>query len=324
MEEKSFLNKDLYGENFEKFEKNITNDFIGNDFIENLEWAMILIQSKFKQIRIAEYLPEITRNHFDKAFLIAGSVSDMNNKIRFLKPASGYNATPEMFPLLNLKWLNITETITLRKIKEIEPKEKFKLRIKNKYAYEISTAFYKKDTECFYGSKNGYGVNNGLFEIGNNEKKLELNDFPIPISLHPNYLVPNDAIKYLDNDEIVDIIKSILMAYQIAMTMYYEWCIYIKEYDNIGLIIPIEPSILSEIYKTSMLNFEDKKRMLHFVREHYRRKVANPNEDYSVFVHKYLRGEHKFNYRNFYTEIIPPKYDLNRIKTRKKFIDSIK
>lgn len=324
MEEKSFLNKELYREYYEKFEKNITNDFIGDNFIENLEWAMILIKNKFKQIRIAEYLPEITRNHFDKSFLIADSISEMNNKIKFLNPASGYNATPEMFPALNIKWLNITKTITFKKIKEIEAKEKFKLSIKNKYAYEISNAFYKKDTESFYGIKNGYGVNNGLFEIGNDGKKLELNDLPVPISLHPGYSVPNNAIKYLDNDEIVDIIKSILIAYQIAMTMYYEWCIYIKEHDNIGLIIPIEPSILSEIYKTSILNFEDKKRMLHFVCEHYRRKIANPNEDYYIFVHKYLRGDYKFNYRNFYTEIIPPKYDLDRIKTRKKFIDSIK
>jgi hypothetical protein len=62
--------------------------------------------------------------------------------------------------------------------------------------------------------------------------------------------------------------------------------------------------------------------MLHFVREHYRRKIANTNEDYSIFVNKYLRGEHKFDYRNFYAEIIPPKYDLLRAKTKKKFIDA--
>lgn len=318
MEEKALLNKDLIQKENE-FKQNVSNDFIGSDFIDNLEWAMLIIQSKFKQIHFAEYLPEVSRNHFDKAFLITQGIKDMHSSISFLRPFTECNATPDIFPNLNLKFLNISDTISLRKIKEIEPKEKFKLKVKNKYAFEISTAFYKKDTESFYGVKNGFGVNPSFFEIGT--KKIELKDLPTPISLHPNYSVPINAIKYLDVETISQIYIDIQMAYQIALTMYYEWCIYIKEYDNVGFIIPIEPQILSEIYKTALLNFDDKKRMLHFVKEHYRRKIVNPNEDYSVFVNKYLRGENKFNYRNFYTEIIPPKYDLNRIKTRKKFID---
>ena len=113
------------------------------------------------------------------------------------------------------------------------------------------------------------------------------------------------------------------MSYQVALSLYYEWSIYIKEYDNIGLVIPINPEILSEIYKTSLLEFENKKRMIHFVKDHYRRKKADVNQDYSVFIQKYLRGENKFNYKGFKAEIIPPKYDLNRVKTRKTFIDTL-
>ena len=146
---------------------------------------------------------------------------------------------------------------------------------------------------------------------------------PTPIPLIPGYVFPENAIKFLRKEEILDYCTLIAFSYQVAMSMYYEWNIYIKEYDNIGITIPIEPSILSEVYKTSMLKFEDKKRMIHFVKDHYRRKVANPNEDYSVYVQKYLRGENKFNYKGFIAEIIPPKYDLNRIKTKKKFVDPL-
>jgi hypothetical protein len=319
--EKEYLNKDLVL-NENDFCESITNDFIGSDFIDNLEWAMLIIQSNFKQIKFAEYLPNITRNHFDKSFLITESIKEMHSTLAFIKPFTGCNATPEIFPNLNIKYLNINETITLKKVKEIEQKEKLKLKVKNKYAFEISEAFYKKDTESFYGEKCGFGINPSFFEFGTKEK-IEINDLPCPFSLHPDYSMPKNAILYLSKETISQIIIDIQIAYQLALTMYYEWCIYIKEYNNIGLIIPIEPHILSEIYKTSMLNFDNKKKMLHFVKEHYRRKIANPNEDYSIFIKKYIRGEYKFNYKNFYTEIIPPKYDLNRIKTRKKFIDSL-
>jgi hypothetical protein len=128
----------------------------------------------------------------------------------------------------------------------------------------------------------------------------------------------------LPKNQIVDVMRLIAMSYQVAMSMYYEWSIYIKEYDNIGLIVPIEPQILSELYKTSLIKFESKKQMVHFVKGHYRRKPAASSEDYSVFVNRYLRGEHRFNYRGFYAEVIPPKYDLLRARTKKKFVDGSK
>lgn len=317
--EKEYINKDLYNISEKEFEKQLTNDFIGNDFIDQLEWAMLIIQSKFKQIKHADHILPITVNTYDKSYLLS---SNLNENQKFFKPFTDLQATPEIFPNINLKYMLINESIQLNKIKELDIKSKRNLRSTYKYVFEIATSYYKKDTECFYGIKSGYQLNDGLFKLSDETNKLKLSDLPNPISLHPNYYVPTDSLKYLDKREIVDICKIITMAYQVAMSMYYEWSIYIKEYDNIGLIIPIEPQMLSEIYKTSLLKFENKKRMLHFVREHYRRKIANTNEDYSIFVNKYLRGEHKFDYRNFYAEIIPPKYDLLRAKTKKKFIDA--
>lgn len=316
-QEKQYKNKDLF-QGKEDFENAITNDFIGDDFVEQLEWAMLMVQQNFKQMRFADYLPTVTANHFDKAFLLS---SNLNNNIKYFKPFTDLQATPDIFPLINLKYMTIDDTISLIKIKEMDLLSKRNLRIKKKYAFEYSSAFYKKDTECFYAQKNGYAVGDGFFKMVKDDK-VNIQNLPHPISLNPNYFVPDDAIKYLSTDEIIDVINKISMAYQVAMSMFYEWNIYIKEYDNIGFTIPIEPSILSEIYQTSMLKFDDKKRMLHFVKEHYRRKVANTNEDYTVFVNRYLRGEHKFEYRGFYAEIIPPKYDLNRVRTRKKFIDA--
>jgi hypothetical protein len=312
MENKSYLNADLIGSN-EQFDKSITNDFIGNDFEEQLEWSMLMIQSKFKQTRLSNDA-NITANTFDKAYLMSAS---LNDDLKYLKPFGELQATPEMFPNLNIKFMIVSDTISLQKHKELTIIEKRNLSIKNKYAYEKSIAFYNKDTESFYTSKEGYEVNPTFFNGISNP-----NDLPKPISLHPNYSI-NKNILELGVDSAADIINGISMSYQVAFSLYYEWSIYIKEYDNIGLVIPINPEILSEIYKTSLLEFENKKRMIHFVKNHYRRKKADVNQDYSIFIQRYLRGENKFNYKGFKAEIIPPKYDLNRVKTRKTFINTL-
>jgi hypothetical protein len=317
-QEKELINKELFNISEQDFEKQITNDFVGTDFIEQLEWAMLLIQSRFKQIKFAEYIPPVSANHYDRSYLMSANLDD---NLKYLAPFSDFQANPKMFPNINIKSLLIGDSIQLTKIKELQLQEKRHLHPKYKHVYEISTSFYKKDTDSFYGIRHGYEINDGFFDIRTDNTTLETSKIPNPISLHPNYAVPKDSWKYLTANEIVDIMKTIAISYQIAMSMYYEWSIYLKERDNIGLIIPIEPAILSEVYKTSMLRFEDKKRMLHFVRDHYRRKRVDIHEDYSIYVNKYLRGEHKFDYRGFYAEIIPPKYDLNRVKTRKKFID---
>ena len=317
--EKTFANKDLYGLSESEFDSQITNDFVGSDFIEQLEWGMMMIKNDFKQVKLADFIPEVGRNHFDKSYLISAS---LNDNIKYLQPLTEFQVTPDIFPLINIKMLNIHNTIQLNKIKEMDALSKRKLQVKRRYAYELSHAFYKKDTERFYGIKQGFEINPNFFNILSTGDKIDFNDLPRPISLSPKYNIDvNWYYSNVDAQEIADIIKLISMAYQVAMSMYYEWTIYLREPDNIGIIIPIEPSLLSEIYKTSMMKFESSKRMIHFVKEHYRRKRAVESEDYSIYINKYLRGEHKFDYRGFYAEIIPPKYDLNRSKTKKKFID---
>jgi len=362
----SFKNKDLISRSQDDFEKSITNDFINDDFISQLEWGMMITQGKMKQMSFSEDFPTVKMSHFDKSFLMSGKDSLIDEKrMIFLNNFSEYQVTPEIFPLLNVKTFNISDTISFTKIKELDVKAKRNIISKPfKNIFEYSMAFYKKDTESFYGNVHGYGINPDFFKLNLNDTKslIKILDLEKNIENRVNVPQSSDDIRVLKssafknmlrffypiclapgcmyNDSIIqnehnksdygrwswewnDAMIKIAFAYQIAMTMYYEWTIYIREYENIGFIIPIEPSILSEIYKTSMVKFDSKRRMLHFVKDHYRRRRAEVNEDYSVYVHRYLRGENKFDYRSFYAEIIPPRYDLNRVKTRKKFIDTM-
>ncbi len=316
LEEKTYKNKDLILPQ-EEFEASIANDFIGDSFIDQLEWSMMMIQDRFKQIRVGNHLQEIKANQFDRSYLLTDG---LNNSLRVFKPHGGMQATPEIFDSINVKTLIIGDSVQLRKFRQLSQIERRHLSIKRKYAYEHAFAFYKKDTECFYGVREGYEVNPEFFKWKADEK-LTKDALPHPISLHPAYKIADNAITHVSNEWLVEIINSLKAAYQVAFSMYYEWGLYIKDQDSIGLIIPINPVILSELYSTSMLKFDSKKRMLHFVRDHYRRKIADQSHDYSVFVKKYLRGEYKFNYNGFYAEIIPPRYDLNRVKTRKKFVN---
>jgi hypothetical protein len=59
MKNSSLMNKDL-ALSEEQFSEAVTNDFIGTDFIDRLEWAMLMIQQNFNQMRLAEYLPLVT------------------------------------------------------------------------------------------------------------------------------------------------------------------------------------------------------------------------------------------------------------------------
>jgi hypothetical protein len=311
---KTYLNKDLHNISYEDLSEQTTIDFIGDDFIDQMEWAMLMIQMKFQQVSMGSHLKRVSISHFDKSYLL--SSDGLNNTQNFFKPFDGLQPDPSMFPHLNVKVMQVTEVVQLMKCRELDAKSKRGLDCNKRHVYEVTSAFFNKETESFYGMREGYCLNPGFFNIGNESYQMKRGDIVEELSLDPNYTVSSQ----MDDESTADVSTKIAMMYQLAMSMYYEWSIYIKEYDNIGLIIPINPMILSEIFKTSMMKFDSRKRMLHFVRDHYRRKVALPNEDYSVYVRRYLRGEHKFNYNGFSAEIIPPRYDLNRVKTRKKFI----
>jgi hypothetical protein len=320
--EKSYLNKDLYKLSESDFCKSIENDFTNDSFMDQLEWALILSNSKFTDERIGNAIKSITKNSFDKSFLIAGSGNNIcRDEIFFSMPFSDLQANPSLFPYLNIRNMTIHKTITFQKVKELRPEEKRNIYHKKRYVFEVSYAYYNKIKDSFYTNAQGWEVGDDFFKFNiYNKKPNEHMPLPTPISLKPGYVVDKS---YIPEAEVIsEYIKNITFAYNIALTMFYEWSVYLKNDSGIGIIIPIDPLLLPEIYKTSIMKFENPKKMLHFVKDHYRRKTTK-DFDYSIYVSKYLRGEYKFKYMDSYAEIIPPKYDLNRIKTKKKFINTI-
>ena len=323
----TFTNLDLLVSE-KRFSEEVKQDFIDDSFIDQVEWAMIMIQSKMKQMFHADHIREVKMSSFDKSYLIASGVDEVASPLIFFKGFDSLQATPNMFPNLNFKIMTIggksdDSIVYLSKTKELSLVERRGLYVPKRYAIDYSFAFFNQKTESFYADREGFSVNDKFFHKDILTDGEKITDLISPISLKPGYRTFEPITWY--SEDLIDLkTRNINMSYQIALTMFYEWSLYIKEYNNIGIIIPISPAILSEIYNTSMLNFEDRKRMLHFVREHYRRKPMSEDNDYSIYVQKYLRGEYKFNYRGFSAEIIPPKYDLNRINTRKKFIDPYK
>lgn len=307
------------------FKEAITQDFIDDSFIDQVEWAMLMVQQRMKQMFHSENTKEVSMNMFDKAYLLGSGIDEVATKLQFAKGFDEWQATPQIFPNLNMKIMNISSEgddgiVYLSKVRELAPIDKRGLDIKLRYAYDYSLAFFNKKTEAFYALREGYCVNDKFFKKDLLTDGEKVTDLIKPFSLRRGYYTQHQITWY--SDDIVQLtLRQINMAYQIALTMYYEWSLYIKDVNSIGLIIPIDPIILSDIYDTSLLKFENRKAMLHFVREHYRSRPMAIIKDYSVFVNRYLRGEYKFDYRGFSAEIIPPKYDLNRVKTRKKFIN---
>lgn len=317
-EDKEYINKELYGQTFEEFAKSIEHNLLDSNFTEQLEWSMMMVQTRFKSIRARLNDAPITPATFNNAFLISSGVAEMKDGLGFLSPF-GNADMPKIFPNLNVRIINIGDVVTLRKFKALPMSERNNLYPIKKNCAEITTAYYQFGNDSFYTQKEGWQYNDRLFD---SESALNLDSIPHPLSLRRGERYANDSVALVDPEWLVGIKRTITMSYSIAMTMYYEWCVCVRDSDSIGIIFPIDPSILKDLYNGSASKFETRKQMITFIRDHYRRKSISAN-DYSVYVSRYLRGEKNFNYRGFTVEIIPPRYDLDRVKTKKQFIDAL-
>lgn len=305
------INKDLYYQNQEEFAKSLDAEFIPDDFEGKLEWALLLLQQRFEPIRLTPYLPNLSQGSFNNAFLM------INDSVKFLNPfVDDYGATPNIFKNINIKTMSIgKDGIQLNKVRElpVEEKRNVSFRNRNKYVFKFDHAYYKSDTEKFYTHTSGFTAGDKMF--GNNLEKADISSFPIPIALNNLYKMQGS----LDVEQIAEMYKVIKMAYNVALSMYYEWTISLKDNESIRVCIPFNPEILKEMFNTSMLKFNSRKKFIHFVKDHYRRLPNTSNDDYSVYIKKYLRGENKFIHNGFEAIVQPPKYDLNKINTKKKF-----
>ncbi|WP_027384907.1 hypothetical protein [Epilithonimonas caeni] len=327
-ENKFYRNADLFLESESDFKKNVKNVFTTEDFSRQLDLAMYLSKSKFKQLFFNQHNKNITVNTFDKAFLMSSAFdSDLSN-MGIYAPLSDMQANPKMFPSINLKFMHIGETITFQKMKYLSMLERRGLDVKNQHAYKYTYAFYHNDKDSFYAGEFGIGVNNSLFDVNllEESKKEIINTslLPTQFCIYPGYVQNFNQKEYWNSQEVVNDIKRVLISYNIMMSLYYEWSIYIKEKDGMGFILPIDSDKIKECFDSSIFRFEERKRVIHFVKDHYRKKPRTNSEDLSVYVQRYLRGENKVIYKDFKTEIIPPRYDLNRIKTKKNITDIFK
>lgn len=327
--EKTYLNKDLYGQSYDEFCDAVKMPELGDDFIERLEWSLMLLSGKYSDMRIGGAIRSYSLGTFDGAWLIdVEKLGGQDDKLIFFSPLGGLQAGPEIIPNLNIKTLSIGEMAQLQKFRTVELKDRRHIPLsKLKNVTEWRLAHYDTKRESWYGHEQGLGYNGFMKTTGEEELNAIL---PAYISLQPGYAIREPFYYLKDEDgkltpEARDIIKGLNMAYQISLTGYYEWFVYIRETDkSLGIKVPILPEASKEVFAMRDIpeGGKRKKAICNFVSQHYRTINASDynNEAREVLVRKHLRGENKFNWRGLQVNIIPSDYDLNRVKTSKKFL----
>lgn len=329
MEEKvkDYINADLASLSFEEFsEKFDTVKPDNNNFIDNLEWALLYLNAEktASPIRYNEMKESLFNlNTFDGAWLIDVDRvgSDEKNGLGFFRPLGTCQATLNMFKDFNVKIFGLgagdKDAMTyLQKFRLMEPKEVRHIKGLPK-VIERRYAVISKDEKWY--TTGDYQLN----------KEIEMNgnivSVPVPTSINPNYYIRKEDIsEHIKSPEYMELVKQYNMAMNVKLTGYYEWFVYIKEDEkSLGVKIPVAPEAAKEVFalRETQEGARRKKAICHFVKEHYRTVKSEYNEEErQTLVKQHLRGETKFNWRGLQVHIIPAEYDLNRIKTKKKFV----
>lgn len=322
MEEvKSYKNKDLLNEDFQYAEL----PPIRNDFIAKLENALMFLSYEDKNMFHSEAGSIVSLRQFDGAWLMDISLRHKEGEGFVFKPYGDLQVTPDIFPDLNIKIMNLSGEIGyLSKHRFLTPKEKRHLE-NYRYIYSEKLAFLDYAKQKWWLNEGGFGFNN--IREGKDLRYI----LPIPVSLKPGYVIePKDAMAHINSaietkdakDPYMVSVGLIHMALQLSLTYYYEWSCYIREDKNsIGIRIPIHPSSSKEVF--IMRNIPEgaqrKKAIVNFVKDHYRTITGFNGNEREILVNKHLRGELKFNWRGLEVHVTPSAYDLNRVKTTKKF-----
>lgn len=316
---KNYKNKELVNEDFSlaKMPK------IRNEFIAKLENALMFLNYKDLSLWHNEAKDNVHLKQFDGAWLVDMSLKHDENDDFTFKPFGDLQVTPDMFPDLNIKMMNLTgEIASLSKYKFLTLKEKRNLD-NYKYIFSQKFGFLDYGKQKWWTDETGYGFN----------KINSQHDFnyiiPIQTSLKKGYAISEkDAIREIqegikDNTSMYfHMIKRFHIALQLSLTYYYEWSCYIKEKpDSIGIRIPIHPSSSKDVFV--MRNIPEgnqrKRAIVNFVKDHYRTIKGCDDNEKKILVKKHLRGELKFNWRGLEVHVTPSPYDIKKIKTSKKF-----
>jgi len=297
---------------------------IRKDFIAKLENALMFLSYKDLSIWHSESKNKVHLNNFDGAWLLDVSLKHKGDDGFAFSPFGNLQVTPDMFPKLNIKMLNLSGEIGhLSKYRFLDSKEKRHLD-NYRYIFSEKTAFLDYGKQKWWTDEQGYGFN----------QMHKLNDdfnlvMPLRTSLKKDYVInQKDAINYdMPNGKpaewYIHTVKSFHMALQLSLTYDYEWSCYIKETpDSLGVRIPIHPSSSKEVFM--MRNLPEgktrKRAIVNFVKDHYRTIKGNGNER-KVLIEKHFRGDLKFNWRGLEVHVTPSPYDLRRYKSNKKFLD---
>lgn len=296
-----------------------------NSFEDAVDWATMYLGFKSETyLAVSEKLPVKldfgfrSIKTFDGAILL-GEGHEVNQY------DSGYNYTPIKDEVVNLsdidynlnggKYFQISENISqtsergnlLLKSRVLEPTELKGTPHVGKKVLELS---YSRllENETWFNVRLYFWVLPG--------KKGEFDKFCILPSLN----TPKRVFGGIDlNDDYIPV-----MSQQIKMQFanYYQWFVYFKEANSIGFRIPIAPESCKEIFEIRDVSEAGRRKaMLHWVSKHYRSiKVSEYSDEYrQTIVKKHLRGETKFNWKGFEAHLIPSKYDIAKVGSKKQF-----
>ena len=317
---KTFKNSELIKDNFQTAEL----PKIREDFIAKLENALMFLNYKDLSMWHSEAKNKVHLNNFDGAWLVDVSLKHKENEDFAFSPFGNLQVTPDMFPKLNIKMMNLSGEIGyLSKYRFLDAKEKRNLE-NYKYIFSERFGFLDYGKQKWWTDENGYGFS----DIYNGEgTKLIL---PRLTSLKPGYFYDKKLVEKRILDDIKDkdaayfqTLRNFHMALQLSLTYDYEWSCYIKETtDSLGIRIPIHPSSSKEVF--IMRNLPEgktrKRAIVNFVKDHYRTIKGNGNER-KVLIEKHFRGDLKFNWRGLEVHITPSPFDLRRYKSNKSFLD---
>lgn len=313
----TYKNKELLNETF----KNAELPKIRNEFIAKLENALMFLDYKDLNMWHSEAKSQINLNTFDGAWMIDTSLRHDEKDMFVFAPFGDLQVTPDMFPNLNMKTLNLSSDVGyLSKIRFLETKEKRHLQ-NYKHIFSHRVGFLDYGKQKWWTDEQGYGF----------DKIKDNMIIPYPTPLKSGYFYnANDIIKEMEegakDDESMyrQTIKALHMALQLSLTYYYEWSCYIKETpQSLGVRIPIHPSSSKEIFimRNVPEGKERKSAIVNFVKNHYRTIKGYNDNEREVLVKQHLRGDLKFNWRGLEVHITPSQYDINKLGSGKKFLN---
>lgn len=321
---------------------------LGSDFTDQMEWTLMYLSFKDSMMGMFENEKAFHFKEFDGAWLMSQERLGKQNEegLHFISP-SWEQVTPDMFPDMHIKELYLRTSDDnangLMSYKLIPPKEKRHLP-QYRHILRHRHGVLTKNNKWYLGEEYyhlDHNINNfSLLKKMYGESVLESlgtlaqgKYFPIKISFDPNYVIYEKAFlkHYLEDDEdremgiksLIDLITKVNYSFNVKLSAYYEWFVYIRESDNsIGFKVPINPSASKEIFMLRDIpeGAVRRKAICNFVREHLRtvRNNEMSSEEIQTTVKRHLRGETKFNWRGLQVNVIPSEYDIKKVNSRSK------